>query len=747
MKTSRLNPSALTLFMLLLGSAAQLHAQDTAFSYQGRLNDGGGAANGRYDLRFAIYDALANGTVAAGPLTNPATGVTNGLFTVTLDFGGGVFTGADRWLEIGVRTNGGGAFSTLAPRQLLTPSPYALYAPSAGVAAMANGVAASSVGTAALVTGAVDSSRIADGSIAAGDLNPTLAFNTFWRQAGNAGTTPGTDFLGTTDNQALEIRVNGARALRLEPNTTSPNVISGYSGNIVSNGFYGAVIAGGGDSFNPNRVGGHHATVLGGAHNTAIGQYSTAMGGVTTASGNYSTAMGFNTTAGGIASLAAGAQARANHGGSFVWADSQFVDFASTANNQFLVRASGGVGIGTTTPVSALEVAGTVTAPAFAGPANQALEIKVNGARALRLEPNATSPNVIGGYSGNIVSNGFYGAVIAGGGDNGYPNRVGGHFAAVLGGQGNTAGGDYSTAMGFNTTASGLAPTAMGRQTTASGNHSTAMGRNTTASGESSTAMGYVTTASGYCSFATGRSARANHDGSFVWADVQFPYFDSTANNQFLIRASGGVGINTNNPNGAALSVNGEIRWGNASVLSVDQSGSIELGNSLQSGVTPYIDFHYGTGTAHDYNVRLINNANGTLSCEGNFQATTLTPTSDRNLKENFAPVDAKKVLAKVAALPLTEWNFKTDTGVRHVGPMAQDFYAAFGLGFDDKHISTVDADGVALAAIQGLNEKVENGKQKAESRMEKLEAENAELKQRLERLETLLAQQIGGAQ
>jgi len=99
--------------------------QGAAFTYQGRLNDGAGPANGSYDLQFSVYDAATNGSQVGGVLTNAATSVSNGLFTVTLDFGAGVFSGADRWLEIGARTNSGGAFATLSPRQQLTATPYA----------------------------------------------------------------------------------------------------------------------------------------------------------------------------------------------------------------------------------------------------------------------------------------------------------------------------------------------------------------------------------------------------------------------------------------------------------------------------------------------------------------------------------------------------------------------------------------------------------------------------------------------
>jgi N-acetylneuraminic acid mutarotase len=110
-----------SLFML---SAA---AQGTAFTYQGRLNSDGAPASGIYDLRFTIYDSSAAGNLIAGPLTNSSTGIANGLFTAALDFGAN-FTGADRWLEIAVRTNGSGPFASLSPRQQVTATPYAMTA-------------------------------------------------------------------------------------------------------------------------------------------------------------------------------------------------------------------------------------------------------------------------------------------------------------------------------------------------------------------------------------------------------------------------------------------------------------------------------------------------------------------------------------------------------------------------------------------------------------------------------------------
>jgi hypothetical protein len=121
----------------------------------------------------------------------------------------------------------------------------------------------------------------------------------------------------------------------------------------------------------------------------------------------------------------------------------------------------------------------------------------------------------------------------------------------------------------------------------------------------------------------------------------------------------------------------------------------------------------------------------------GNILASgTITGSSDRNVKENFEAVDARNVLDKVAALPIARWNYKDEKGVTHLGPMAQDFHAAFAIGPDDKHISMVDADGVALAAIQGLNQKVEEQATELRSK----DAELRTLKERLTDLENVIA-------
>ena len=120
-----------SLMMALLGIliACELPAQTTAFTYQGVLSDGGQPAAGEYELRFALYDVAEGGTEVAGAITNGPVEVTEGVFTTLLDFGLEAFTNGQPWLEIGVRMSGSSeAFTTLIPRQALTPVPTALYA-------------------------------------------------------------------------------------------------------------------------------------------------------------------------------------------------------------------------------------------------------------------------------------------------------------------------------------------------------------------------------------------------------------------------------------------------------------------------------------------------------------------------------------------------------------------------------------------------------------------------------------------
>ena len=333
------------------------------------------------------------------------------------------------------------------------------------------------------------------------------------------------------------------------------------------------------------------------------------------------------------------------------------------------------------------------------------------------------------------------------------PNFQGPSYNTVGGGYANNVIGQYQSTVGGgwnNTASASYATISGGQQNNASGTNSTVGGGyNNIASANNATIPGgYQNSASGDDSFAAGHQAEAFNQGAFVWADPQGTPFGSTATNQFLIRAQGGVGINMNSPNGASLYVqgnrvptggnsgwNGFVGWfentstatNAAPALRVICDGGTNLDGALSvssNGKGLIAEF----GNSGGFPCVITND--GTIYCKN----TVLT--SDRALKENFTSLDAGTVLARVAAMPVTEWNYKDDSAdKKHIGPMAQDFHAALQLnGGDDKHISTVDEGGVALAAIQGLN-------QKMELRSQELEAENAELKQRLDVLEKLHSQ------
>jgi hypothetical protein len=167
------------------------------------------------------------------------------------------------------------------------------------------------------------------------------------------------------------------------------------------------------------------------------------------------------------------------------------------------------------------------------------------------------------------------------------------------------------------------------------------------------------------------------------------------------ISADGDVGFGTASPD-ASVEVE---RTGSTPTLAVNRTDGAKL--QLASGPGSS-----SVGTVNNFPILFFTNSvtrmtlatNGNLTVTGSVTATAFNPSSDRHIKENFGKVNRSSVLDRLSRIPISTWNFIGDDGALHMGPMAQDFYAAFGLGMDDKHISTVDADGVAFAAIQELN-------------------------------------------
>ena len=246
----------------------------TAFTYQGRLNNSGGdPATGLYDFQIGLCDTAGGSGPLMSPLTRAAVPVTNGLFTVALDFGA-VFDDSARWLEIAVRTNGVASFSTLSPRQPLTPAPQASYAATSSATPWSG-----LTGVPAGFADGVDNDTTYAASVGLTLVGTNFGLDTaytdarYWKLGGNAGTTPGTHFLGTTDNQPVEIKANNVRVLRLEPNLAGPNVIGG-AGSMAA-GVWNSTI-GGGDNIINTGVG--SAVIAGGSGNIASAGYA-AMGG------------------------------------------------------------------------------------------------------------------------------------------------------------------------------------------------------------------------------------------------------------------------------------------------------------------------------------------------------------------------------------------------------------------------------------------------------------------------------------
>ena len=387
---------------------------------------------------------------------------------------------------------------------------------------------------------------------------------------------------------------------------------------------------------------------------------------------------------------------------------------------------------------------------------NQAMEIHVNGQRVVLFQPDFSgfSPNLINGWSGNAVL-GFstFGAVIAGGGSaniflggsnvvtqslgtigggagnvvqgpngtiaGGYQNQVSGYAGTIAGGQQNTnkpsnatiAGGQGNTifANGSESVISGGSGNQIDSSgATISGGSADSISSNAYNSSIVGGSQNIIQTGAAYSvigggfsnvisnqaqyavipggsfnavggnnSFAAGQNAKAIHNGSFVWADNYGGPFSSSADNQASFRVQGGVRFTS----GSGLGIS-TVAW------------------------TP--------GSA------------------------SWSFTSDRNTKDHIQPVKPQDVLAKLSRVPIAEWNY-IGFAQRHLGPMAQDFHAEFPLNENDKVLNDADLHGVALAAIQGLNEKMESGNRKAETQMEALKTENAELKARLKKLEQLV--------
>lgn len=674
----------LCLFVLHSACCLQVWGQGTAFSYQGRLNDGANPANGNYDFEFILFDTNQFGFPAAPILTNTNVSVVNGLFTTTLDFGAGVFSGTNFWLGISVRTNGGGTFTDLSPRQPVTPTPYAITAENlAGV--LENDVIQSGASLATISGGAgnVIQTGANFAAIGGGGANAIQAGADHSTIAGGSG--------NGIETGAFESFVGGGQQNFIYAVWSA--IGGGLDNLIQTNANYSFI---GGGQNNQILMGANNSTISGGLQNQIgiVSQYATIGGG-------YVNIIHTNSV---YAAISGGFD-------NVIQDNSYAAMIGGGRQNQILVGAfdstiSGGfenvvesdesiIGGGIQNDIHAGSIYSTVGGGADNVVQTSAGDAVIAGGFRNLIQSNASDSTISGG-NGNFIGPFEVGAVIGGGVDNSnisYIGTIGGGFL-------NAANGSYATVSGGFENAASTYATVPG---------------------------GYSNLASGVYSFAAGTQAQAVHLGTFIWADSQGTPYSSDRNNQFKIRAGGGVQMDVSGSAGlnpAAVTISSTSGSGvGLYVAQASSDSTLVLGND---GTGDFIkSFHNGNVVFEVLN-------DGTVKSKG------VVLTSDRGAKENFAPLDTRTVLAKVISLPVTEWNYKDDAAdQKHIGPVAQDFHAAFGLnGADDKRISVVDEGGVALAAIQGLNEKVEGRSQEEKNQIESLKAENAELKARLEKLE-----------
>ncbi|MBK9438019.1 MAG: tail fiber domain-containing protein [Chloracidobacterium sp.] len=362
--------------LLLMNQA--VFAQSTEFTYQGSLKDGAGAATGNYDFEFALFDSLAAGSQIGSTLTRNTVAVAGGTFAVKLDFGS-QFPGATRFLEIRVRLTGGGALTTLSPRQQVNSSPYAVKSLSADTAATAANANTAASATNALSLGGVAAGQyVLTGDARLSDARSPLSGSGNYVQ-NTTGQQPATNFnisgngtaggtlSGQNVNSTFEYRLGGQRfasqvssnlVFGLEAGTPNGGLANTYAGyraglggtsNTSNNAFFGANAGRSNFLGNDNSFFGNGSGELNssGGFNAFFGSNS----GAANSNGNrnafFGVTAGRDNTLGSDNTFVGGAAGQANQSGNN---NSFFGSVAGTgtttgSNNSFFGRASGNVNV------------------------------------------------------------------------------------------------------------------------------------------------------------------------------------------------------------------------------------------------------------------------------------------------------------------------------------------------------------------------------------------------------------------
>jgi hypothetical protein len=313
------------------------------------------------------------------------------------------------------------------------------------------------------------------------------------------------------------------------------------------------------------------------------------------------------------------------------------------------------------------------------------------------------------------------GTIEAGSRSTGWDEANVGEASAAFG-RSTLASGDFSTALGVATSATGTASAAMGSGTTAAKEASTAMGFRSTADGVDSLAGGQSSLSRGFASLAFGGQAEAIGDYSVALGN------QVTAGGPMSLAGGAGCGAG-----GAGALAFGQLVFANG-------DGSVVLGSNAVAVTAAPGSFVFGdrsTSTQlfslnpNEFVVRaaggttFLSNAAGDRGVQLAPNGTDWTSLSDVNSKHLFRELDGEDVLTRFARMPITEWSYKGQDDVRHIGPTAQDFHAAFGLGQNPLRIGTLDSGGAALAGVKALEARTGGFR----SALDALRAENAELR------------------
>lgn len=351
----------------------------------------------------------------------------------------------------------------------------------------------------------------------------------------------------------------------------------------------------------------------------------------------------------------------------------------------------------------------------------------IGGGDSNRIEVNIVH-GAIGGGSDNRLVGTASGSVIAGGRE----NRIENPNSVISGGLNNWSRGDYSAILGGNTNETSGAYTAI-----------LGGAGNSTSADFASVTGGRYNQAWGAYSIAGGFKSTILHSSNFMYADfrVSGTNFDSKANGQFMARVLNGA-LFTDEDTSTLVRAQLHARSeGSTPQLMADQVDDdfarIRLRSfnaltnhwdiSAKASAGEFNIFRNGTGNI----LKLIpTDATNLMVMSNGARLTTggaWTNASDRNVKDNISPVDGDEILEKLAAMPVATWHYKTEAdSVLHIGPMAQDFKAAFGLGDSDRSIATIDADGVNMAAIQAMYQQVQQLTQRVKELEAKLNGQQA---------------------